>query len=100
MSFCRVSCLQPGGVQTIGTGQAVWSMTGSGGTGMEGQSSAARSYGRLRHRIKGNGRKGPARISGRGILKMPYVDGFLLSQEVLKNSVEGIVWKAAADPDS
>lgn len=74
--------MQPEGVQTVG--QAVVDALGS----LEGQSSAARSYGRFRHRIKGNGRKEHPRISGRGTLKVPCMDGFLLIQELLKNSIE------------
>lgn len=84
----------------MGTGQAVRRMTDSGCTGMEGLSSAARFFGRFTHRIKGNSRKGQGTISGRRTVKAPFVDGFLLSQEQLKNSVEGMVWKRAADPAS
>ena len=49
---------------------------------LKGQTSAARGYGKFSHRIKGNGRKEVARISSRGALKLSYVDGFLLSQEL------------------
>lgn len=48
------------------------------------QTSAAGDYGRLNLRIKINGRKGRARISSRGALKLSYMDGFLLSQELWK----------------
>lgn len=51
---------------------------------LKGQTSAARCYGKFSHGIKGNGRKGQARISSGGALKLSYVDGFLLSQELWK----------------
>lgn len=51
---------------------------------LKGQTSAARGYGRFSHRIKGNGRKGQARISSKGALKLSYMDDFFLSQEPWK----------------
>lgn len=68
------------------------------------QTSAAGDYGRLNLRIKINGRKGRARISSRGALKLSYMDGFLLSQELWKCWKKnlkgmGMVREVSADPE-
>lgn len=63
---------------------------------LKGQISVARGYGRFSHRIKGNGREGQARISGRRALKqrwllpfcgwLPFEPG---ATEVLKKRFKG-----------